>query len=105
TVNVASADESGASLIADSEGRFVEDVQPMTSLRLSCVAEDKGKRESGDYNVAGRAGFDFYTPDRVARVVREAVARTTILFEAVPAPVGEMPVVLAAGASGILLHE
>ncbi len=31
--------------------------------------------------------------------------RTTILFEAVPAPAGEMPVVLAAGSSGILLHE
>jgi TldD protein len=28
-----------------------------------------------------------------------------ILFEAVPAPAGEMPVVLAAGSSGILLHE
>src|SRR5262245_26797314 len=39
------------------------------------------------------------------RIGREAVSRTTILFEAVPAPAGEMPVVLAAGASGILLHE
>jgi TldD protein len=38
-------------------------------------------------------------------MVREAVFRTTILFEAVQAPAGEMPVVLAAGSSGILLHE
>ena len=38
-------------------------------------------------------------------MVREAVDRTTILFEAVQAPAGEMPVVLAAGSSGILLHE
>ena len=37
--------------------------------------------------------------------MREAVDRTTILFEAVQAPAGEMPVVLAAGSSGILLHE
>jgi TldD protein len=104
-VTVYFRDESGAILLADSSGRLVEDVQPMTLLYVSCVAEQDGKRESGGYNVAGRAGFDFFTPDRVERVVREAVARTTILFEAVPAPAGEMPVVLAAGSSGILLHE
>ncbi len=38
-------------------------------------------------------------------MVHEAVQRTKILFEAVPAPAGEIPVVLAAGSSGILLHE
>jgi TldD protein len=104
-VTVYFRDEAGAILLADSEGRIVEDAQPMTLLYVSCVAEQGGKRESSGYNVAGRAGFEFYTPDRVERVVREAVARTTILFEAVPSPAGEMPVVLAAGSSGILLHE
>jgi TldD protein len=62
-------------------------------------------REQNGYNVAARADIGFYTPERLARVVREAVARTVVLFEAVPAPAGEMPVVLAAGSSGILLHE
>ena len=38
-------------------------------------------------------------------MVREAVARTTILFQAVTPPAGELPVVLGAGSSGILLHE
>ena len=38
-------------------------------------------------------------------MVRECVKNTMILFEATPAPAGEMPVVLAAGSSGILLHE
>jgi TldD protein len=98
-------DSWGAVLIADSQGRIVEDLQPMTSLYLNCVAEQGGQRESGYYNVAGRAGLEYYTPDRLARVVREAVARTTVLFDAVPAPAGEIPVVLAAGSSGILLHE
>ena len=35
----------------------------------------------------------------------DAVGRTLILFEASHPPAGELPVVLAAGASGILLHE
>lgn len=98
-------DEAGAILIADSNGRMVEDFQPMTGLYLNCVAEHNGRRESNGYNVAARSGFEFYTEERVARVIREAVARTVVLFEAVQAPVGEMPVVLAAGSSGILLHE
>jgi len=104
-VTVYFRDETGAVLLADSEGRIVEDLQPMTLLYVSCLAEDKGRREQGGYNVAGRAGFEFYAPERVERVVREAVGRTTILFEASPPPAGEMPVVLAAGSSGILLHE
>ena len=104
-VNVHLRDESGVVLVADSEGRIVEDVQPMTVLSLSLLAEKDGRREQNGYNVAGRAGFEFYTPDRLDRVVREAVSRTAVLFEAVPPPAGEMPVVLAAGSSGILLHE
>ncbi|HSN91332.1 MAG TPA: TldD/PmbA family protein [Anaeromyxobacteraceae bacterium] len=104
-VVVSFADEAGAVLVADARGRIVEDVQPMTRLYVSCTAEQGGRREQGGYNVAARAGLEYYAPERLDRVVREAVARTTVLFEAVPPPVGEMPVVLAAGSSGILLHE
>jgi TldD protein len=77
----------------------------MTSLGLSCVAEQDGKRESNGYNVSARADLSYYSPERLDRVVREAVNRTTVLFEAVQPAAGEMPVVLAAGSSGILLHE
>jgi len=104
-VNLYFADQTSAILIADSTGRIVEDLQPMTSLGLSCVAEQDGKRESNGYNVSARADLSYYSPERLDRVVREAVGRTTILFDAVVPPAGEMPVVLAAGSSGILLHE
>jgi TldD protein len=104
-VTVTFADEYGAVLVADSQGRIVEDQQPMTRCFVNCVAEQGGKRESGYYNVAGRTGLEFYDQARLDRLVGEAVARTVVLFEAVPAPAGELPVVLAAGSSGILLHE
>ncbi|MBK9262770.1 MAG: TldD/PmbA family protein [Polyangiaceae bacterium] len=104
-VTIALMDEAGAILIADSEGRIIEDIRPMTAMYVSCVAEQGGRRESNGYNVAGRRGLDFYSTDLLGRVVREAVSRTTVLFDAAPAPTGEMPVVLAAGSSGILLHE
>ncbi len=104
-VRVSMSDSYGAILVVDSEGRVFEDLAPYTELYVSCSAEDKGRKESNAYNVAARDGIDFYGEERLARVVKEAVSRTTILFEATPAPIGEMPVVLAAGASGILLHE
>ena len=104
-VNVSFGDEAGAILIADSNGRIVEDLQPMTRLYLSCVAEQDGKKETNGYNVAGRADIGFYSPEKLDRMVREAVSRTVVLFDAVTPPAGEMPVVLGAGASGILLHE
>ena len=97
--------EHGAVLLADSNGRIVEDLQPMTTLYLSCTAEQNGQRESNSYNIAGRNDISFYSPERLARVVDQAVQRTLILFDAVAAPAGEMPVVMAAGSSGILLHE
>jgi TldD protein len=97
--------ETGVILIADSTGRIVEDVQPMTNLNVNCVAEHKGRREENGQSIAARAGMDLYTPDQLKTVVSEAVERTLILFEAAQPPAGEMPVVLAAGDSGILLHE
>ena len=104
-VSVSLSDESGAVLFADSDGRIFEDEQPMTGVGLHCVAEDKGRRESNGWNLSGRTGFDWYSKERLDRLVKRAVDKTLILFEAVPAPVGEMPVVLGAGSSGILLHE
>ena len=104
-VNITFGDEMSAILIADSTGRIVEDLQPMTLLYLSCVAERNGEREQNTYGVAARQDMSFYSKERLDLMVKEAVDRTMILFDAVQAPAGEMPVVLGAGASGILLHE
>ncbi|MBK5254875.1 MAG: TldD/PmbA family protein [Vicinamibacteria bacterium] len=104
-VNITFGDETSAILIADSSGRVVEDIQPMTLLYLSCVAEKNGEREQNTYGVAARKDMSFYSKDRLDLIVQEAVDRTMILFDAVQPPAGEMPIVLGAGASGILLHE
>jgi TldD protein len=104
-VNVSFADEAGAVFFIDSDGNCAFDEQPMTLLALSCVAEQNGQREQNGYNTAARDGIDFFSEGRMDRMVKEAVERTTILFDAIQPPAGEMPVVLAAGSSGILLHE
>lgn len=92
-------------LVVRPDGREVSDYQPSTRAFVTVTAEQNGKRESAYSNIAQRQGLEFYTEDRVARLCRKAVEDTVILFEATKPPAGEMPVVLAPGSSGILLHE
>jgi TldD protein len=104
-VNLGFTDQGSVILIADSTGRIVEDAQPMTTLYLSVVAEQDGRRENNSVNRAARADIGYYTQDRLDKAVADVVDKTMILFDAVQPPAGEMPVVMAAGAAGILLHE
>jgi TldD protein len=83
----------------------VEDYQPQSQIRAGVVAEQNGRRERNGFNLAGRRDIGSYTADAVQQIVDESVARTVRLFEAITPPAGEMAVVLAAGDSGILLHE
>ena len=92
-------------LVATSDGRVVHDYQPMGMIYVNCTAEQDGRREENFYGLGGRTGIEFFTPDTVDRLARESVRRTVALFEAVKPDAGEMEVVLAAGSSGILLHE
>ncbi|HOP06714.1 MAG TPA: metallopeptidase TldD-related protein [candidate division Zixibacteria bacterium] len=98
-------DETKYIMAATSDGRIVCDYQPMVTIHASCTAEQDGKVESGGRSFASRSGLECLTDATIDRVAREAVERTTRLFTAVKPPAGEMPVILAAGASGILLHE
>lgn len=104
-VRISLADSDGAILIVDSTGKISFDRQPMARMAIGCTAEQGAQRESNGANLAGREGFEFFSPERIERIAQQAVARTTFLFDAEPAPAGELPVVLAAGSSGILLHE
>lgn len=99
-------DSERAILVVRPDGRLVQDYQPMALGYLVCTAEENGVRESASYNVASRTGLElFQDEERNQRMIDQAVARTTFLLGAGKPPAGEMPVVMAPGASGILLHE
>lgn len=98
-------DETTYVLFANSEGRVTYDYRPQSSISASCNAEQNGVREQGYFDLAGRNGIEFFTPENIDRIATESVARTVSLFDAVKPEGGEMEVVLAAGSSGILLHE
>ncbi|MBI5479356.1 MAG: TldD/PmbA family protein [Deltaproteobacteria bacterium] len=98
-------DETTHILVADSDGRLVEDDQPMAVLYASCVAEAGGRTEQSGHSASARGGLGFCTHALIDKLARDAVEFTVLLFDAAPPPPGEYPVVLAPGLSGILLHE
>ncbi len=103
--NIWFSDETKYILIANSDGVIQFDYLPMGQISVSCNAEQNGKREQNYFDLSGRRGIEFFTPANIDRLAKEAVRRTVELFDAVKPGAGEMPVILAAGSSGILLHE
>ncbi|MEE2829678.1 MAG: metallopeptidase TldD-related protein [Myxococcota bacterium] len=104
-VTVSWADSDERVLIATSDGALVSDRRPMSRLACAVTAIKDGEVQSNGSNIAARQDIGWYDDARLQTLCEEAVRRTMILFEARRAPAGEFPVVLAAGASGILLHE
>ncbi|OLB02502.1 MAG: metalloprotease TldD, partial [Nitrospirae bacterium 13_2_20CM_62_7] len=93
-------------VVATSDGLLVGDVQPLSRLQVTCIAEEGGNRQIGTYGGGGRIGFAFYQEqDRFLRYAREAARQAILNLSAVETPAGVMPVVLAGGWPGILLHE
>ncbi|HUB11404.1 MAG TPA: metalloprotease TldD [Acetobacteraceae bacterium] len=88
------------------DGTRVADLRPLVRLNVSVVVEQDGRRETGSYGTGGRFNYDKVTDAATWRAaVDEALRQALVNLESVPAPAGEMEVVLGAGWPGILLHE
>jgi TldD protein len=93
-------------MVATSDGTLIGDVQPLSRLQVTCIAEENGQRQAGSFGGGGRVGFEFYHEgDRYLGYAREAARAAILNLSAVEAPAGVMPVVLGGGWPGILLHE
>ena len=98
--------ESKTMMVATTDGLRIGDVQPLSRLQVTCIAEDGHNRQVGTFGGGGRVGFSFYHEEERARSYAREAARQAILnLDAVDAPAGIMPVVLGGGWPGILLHE
>ena len=87
-------------------GERVADIRPLVRLNVSIVVERNGRMESGSHGTGGRQLYDgLLSRETWTAAVDEALRQALINLESVPAPAGEMTVVLAPGWPGILLHE
>lgn len=92
-------------LIATLDGRLVFDNRPMTRLSVQVRANRGSQSHSGFASIAARDELSWYSEERLAALALDAVANTLVLFDARRPPMGEMPVILASGGCGVLLHE
>ncbi len=92
--------------IIRSGGDRVADIRPLVRLNVSVVVGEGDRQEAGSHGTGGRTGYQIYLqPDCWQAEVDEALRQALVNLESVPAPAGEMTVVLGPGWPGILLHE
>lgn len=93
-------------LVARSDGVLASDVRPLVRLNIQVIVEHNGRRESGYAGYGGRYSYaELLGSGRPEEFAREALRQALVNLEAVDAPAGVMPVVLASGWPGVLLHE
>ncbi|MFN8758448.1 MAG: metalloprotease TldD [Tagaea sp.] len=92
--------------IVRGDGNRLADVRPLVRINVSVVVGDGDKQETGSYGWGGRFAFGrVIAPENWRRAVAESVRQARVILASVPAPAGEMAVVLGPGWPGILLHE
>lgn len=92
--------------IMRADGRRVRDIRPLVRLNISVVAGDGDRQESGSHGVGSRVGYaEYIRSENWQAQADEAIRQAVVNLDSVPAPAGEMQVVLGPGWPGILLHE
>ncbi len=88
------------------DGTRVADLRPLVRFNVSVVVEANGRRETGSTGIGGRFAYDRVLDEASWKAaVEEALRQAVLNLDSVPAPAGEMEVVLGPGWPGILLHE
>jgi TldD protein len=88
------------------DGLRVADIRPLVRLQVSIMVGEGDRQETGSHGTGGRTGYAVYLrPETWRAAVDEALRQALVNLGSVPAPAGEMPVVLGPGWPGILLHE
>ncbi len=92
-------------LIAASDGRWVEEDRPRIRLVAQVVAKRGDVIQTGWEGPAACAGVEFLDRHPPAVTARRAAERAVTMLDSIPAPAGEMAVVVANGCGGVLFHE
>ena len=104
-VIVSLSDQVSDILMFNSLGELTCDTRPMGTIAASIVFTQDGKIENKTVSRSYRTGTEMLTETLLEEIVSEAVKGIDERFAARRPKGGKMPVVMGAGASGILLHE
>lgn len=105
-VRASYAEELRRILIAASDGTYASDTQPLARMSVFVLAQDGDRTARGTSGGGGRVQLDhFLTEKTPEHFASEATRQALLQLGAIPAPAGEMQVVLGPGWPGVLLHE
>jgi TldD protein len=93
-------------LVANSDGLYITDYQPMVRLQVVVMAVDEnGEAQMGFYGGGARIGMEFFEANSPECLAVEAARQACIQLGADEAPAGAMPVVIDNAWGGVWLHE
>lgn len=92
--------------ILRADGREASDLRPLVRVNVQVTVKRGDRMETGSDGRGGRLPLDQFLADDAWRgSADEALRQALVKLEAVPAPAGEMTVVLGPGWPGVMLHE
>jgi TldD protein len=92
--------------IIKADGSHADDIRPLVRLNINVLVEKDGRMETGTSGSGGRTAYAQYISEsNWKKMADEALRQALVNLESIPAPAGEMPVVLGPGWCGVLLHE
>jgi len=92
--------------VINSDGLVTSDARPLVKCTCLAIAEKSNLREAGFSGGGGRVGLEYFQSQLSPETIgKDAAQEAMHLLDASPSPAGEMPVVLAPGHSGVLIHE
>lgn len=92
-------------LMYNSLGEITTDSRPLGSVSVTVIFTSNGRTEQKSVSRSWRKGAEMIDASLLEELAANAVAGVDEAFEAKRPKGGKMSVVMAAGASGILLHE
>ncbi|MGN0201826.1 MAG: TldD/PmbA family protein [Candidatus Cryptobacteroides sp.] len=92
-------------LMFNSAGELSFDTRPLASLSVSAVFSKEGRNENNNASRSFRMGSEMLSEELLEGLAEDVARGIDDRFEARRPKGGRMPVVMGAGASGILLHE
>jgi TldD protein len=88
------------------DGHRMADIRPMVRLNVTIMVGEGDRQETGSYGTGGRRIYgEFFEEGTWRRAVDNALREALVNLDSVPAPAGEMTVVLGPGWPGVMLHE
>lgn len=88
-----------------SEGVSTDEFRDTLTFSITVVAEKNGLLQTAYDSISGTGGFELFDKHDILKLSRAVAERAVKRLDAPPAPLGEMPIIVAASAGGTLIHE